>query len=261
MHLRPHDAFLKLARADEHLDSLYAQIETWSATHPYRITHERDPKSGFTVVYFKPLSEPPSSLSLILGDAIQNLRACLDYLTLALSERGYGRPMSEGMENSSQFPICRTETQFAQALRSIIPHIDAGPSAVIKSVQPYHRGHDWDCHPLAILKTLSNFDKHRRLPLVANSPRVDATPALVAQWRFAEFSLILPSWTGQKAELFRCPDSVDCRVDVDFSLTLDVAFANGAPDPLKSERVRAVAETLWMYVGREVVLPMKSYLK
>ena len=259
------DAFLKLARADEHLDTLYAEIEAWSASHPYRIIRESKPDSDLLVVYAEPLSQPPLKLSLILGDVLQNLRACLDYIALDLNERGLGAPLAEGAEHASHFPICRSEKLFAEACRSIIPHVAPGPRTVIKRVQPYHRGEDWTSDYLAIVQRLSDFDKHRRLPLVAQHAHLSPTDGMSpARWQATEFEVTFPRVFEAKTELFRAhglTDVTGSEVDVDFRLTVDVAFADGAPAPVANAKLTAVMETLWQHIGREIVLPLKPYLQ
>jgi len=258
------DHALKLTRADEHLESLRTEIQWWAASHPYRITRERDEDSGFTVFYAEPFGEPPLKLSLIIGDILGNLRSCLDYLAQTLSVRGFGGPLSEGAERACHFPICESQKTFAEARRSVIPRVEAAPLAAIERLQPYHRGKDRESDPLAILKTLSDFDKHRRLPLIAQRAALGAADVLATEWSADEFELTFPSVFEAKTELFRSrglTDRTGSEVEVDFSLTLDVAFADGAPRAVAGERVIAVMETLWRHVAEHVVLALQSYLE
>lgn len=193
------------------------------------------------------------------------LRACLDYIALDLSERGLGAPLSEGAEQVSQFPICRSEKLFAEACRSIIPHVAPAPRAVMQRVQPHHRGEDWESDFLAILKRLSDFDKHRRLPLVAQHAHLSPADGMSpARWQADEFEVTFPRVFEAKTELLRArglTDETGSEVDVDFRLTVNVAFADGAPAPVANARLTSVMETLWQHIGREIVLPLKPYLK
>lgn len=256
---------LKLARADEHLDSLQTEIQWWAASHPYRISREREPESGFTVLYAEPLAEPPPKLSAIVSDVLQNLRACLEYLALALAERNHG-PLSEGETRASFFPVCETPEKFAAALTGGIRYVAAGPRAVIERAQPYHRGDDWESDRLAILKTLSDLDKHRRLPLVAQHAQLSPDKLVLnsEHWQAAELEVTFPRSFETKTELFRSrglTDPTGSEVDVDASLTVNVAFSERGPAVVANESAHAVLDALWRHVATEVVLPLKPYLE
>ena len=81
---------LKLKRAKHHIDSLNRSVKRYRDANsvPFRQADERDIlfPSGPCIHYIVgPLTSPPDTLGLILGDIITNLRACLDHLTWALS--------------------------------------------------------------------------------------------------------------------------------------------------------------------------------
>jgi hypothetical protein len=261
--LQPADAFLKLTRADEHLDSLEAEIQRWAATHPYRIIRERDDESGATVVYAEPTGEPPLKLALILGDVVQNLRACLDHLALALAERNYGGPLPEEAQRDSQFPICDTPKQFSRARKRDIPHIAKEAQAIIEKLQPYAEN-GGGRNPLAILNELSNHDKHRRLPLVAQHARLTTADVPAEHWQAKEFELNFPRMFEEKTELFRShglQDRSGNDLDVDFRLAVTVAFSDQAPPAVARSHVQPVLDEIFMHIGKEVVLPLKPYLE
>ena len=110
----------------------------------------------------KKAPEPlPLALSALLGDAIQNLRAALDYCAWAAAgdEIRRTQPCDVSFplyEDAAKFATWRIkkETWYGQ------PTLDA-----IDRAQPFHAPTD-ALHPLLVLQHLSNVDKHRLLNVV-----------------------------------------------------------------------------------------------
>jgi len=65
------------------------------------------------VIYAEPVGEIPLNLPAIIGDILQNLRACLDHIAFALSERGYGGPLPDNIAKVCGFPITKCPKKFA----------------------------------------------------------------------------------------------------------------------------------------------------
>jgi hypothetical protein len=111
--------------------------------------------------------------ALIIGDAVHNLRSSLDYLVCQLSIVHTKNDVRD--IGAIQFPICDTEeawkVQEARRLQEISPN----DRAKIQEFQPYTVGYmdtSWNppFHPLAMLRDLSNLDKHQRIIKMALSP-------------------------------------------------------------------------------------------
>ncbi|MEP7000203.1 MAG: hypothetical protein ABI969_06975, partial [bacterium] len=68
----------KIKRATVHIDALETEVEKFRQTQPVRIVVQQYARSRTWTVLIA--SRAPLGLSLILGDAIHNLRASLDLL-------------------------------------------------------------------------------------------------------------------------------------------------------------------------------------
>jgi len=106
----PFGHVLKVARADEHLQTLAAEIHWWVGSDPYRITEEIDPETNNRTLSAERFGNPPLKLSLVIGDVVHNLRSGLDHLALALAEANMGTATPPEVEELSQFPFAVPET-------------------------------------------------------------------------------------------------------------------------------------------------------
>ena len=161
----------KIERAKEHRDILEREIQDAFEVESNRVglRVEFDPESGYHV--FRARTFPPEDLlvrfGLILGDALQNLRAALDHLVwqLSLHERNGRSPRNP---TTVQFPIksapipdVRPEDFMGgkkQALWDVLPR----HRAIIEDHQPYKRWHGFPLlYSFLRLQKLTNDDKHR----------------------------------------------------------------------------------------------------
>ena len=74
-------AQLKIKRAEHHIREIEAEFAAYVATKPHRFSVQNNAETGQTVIRVRFISDPPKVLSLIIGDAIHNLRTALDHLT------------------------------------------------------------------------------------------------------------------------------------------------------------------------------------
>jgi hypothetical protein len=196
-------ARLKVIRAQEHLDSLKAEIlmyldgetnEVWSqpTAHPY---------PGQPVMHSLPSiipGDPPLRLSTIIGDCVTNARAAVDYVMWELSQQYFSPPFDitkTGDRRITSFPIFQTsadpsfENRFNALANRKVP---TTAISEIKSVQPYNAGYE----PLRWLHHLVNNDKHR-MPLltVANFDNLIitiSTPAIFQDLVSEPVALTIP---------------------------------------------------------------------
>ena len=95
-------ALLKVERAKGHIADLQSTFETFVQAHRNPLRINRDPETGAmsAEVHF---GDPiPSSLALILGDAVHNLRTALDHATWEL----FGL-YSGAQDKTTQFPVSK----------------------------------------------------------------------------------------------------------------------------------------------------------
>jgi hypothetical protein len=227
---------LKLERADDHLKALIEEVRWWVQSHAYRISEEVDPETDLTTVYVEPVSDPPLKLSILIGDALHNLRGCLDHLALALAEANLGERASPKVEGDSQFPIYSDSGRWGENRMRRVGSVHAEARTIIERLQPYHAGDQWQSHPLWILRQLSDFDKHRRLPIVGTyanlGPSTVAGPNAYIEYLQLhsaggplERKTPLITWGG-----IRDP-TTGTEMKVDYSVAMHIAFSEADPKP------------------------------
>jgi hypothetical protein len=177
--------------AEIHLEALQRSTWDYFATLGNRPTMRADfdPQSGCHVYRIKETPDYTrlqTNVALGIGDVAGNLRAALDHAIWAIvSPRAGHLPKFDA--NGVGFPICDDVARLAdnRAGKAIKPHLSANEWDIIllslldqsypgiegpfsrSSWGRWNAGHN---HPLRILQSLSNDDKHRLLPTVLLLP-------------------------------------------------------------------------------------------
>lgn len=161
-------ARLKVVRAQEHIDSLKAEVRMYLDEEPYEIAAEHDGKSWQFVTTIS--VNPPLRFSTIIGDCVTNARAALDYISWELAAR-YVPNITRDPIRSKKFafpirePVDPPGDGYVNKINRLTNLISRGYPAPaideIQAVQPNHAGYK----PLWWLNELVNFDKHR-MPLL-----------------------------------------------------------------------------------------------
>lgn len=166
--------YLKLDRAEVHIETIRAEISAFEERDPspFGFRAEPTPLRDNTIqydLYAVIREEPPRELGLIVGDAIQNIRAALDYLVYALAS-----PQVRG-ERRTQFPIYLEQRDFDEHSPSMLKGLMPDERDLIERVQPFMASGVPREDPLAILNRLSNRDKHHLLvTMVASVSETDS---------------------------------------------------------------------------------------
>ncbi len=146
----------KIERANKHIRDLERAITSYSNRKPYSLSLKSTiERVRFTDYIFEVVDVrmPPPSVSLILGDAIQNMRIALDYLACLIAGN-----------NKVSFPMSNPSHPFTQALKDAkMELLGSDVIDAIRDVQPDKRGYE----NLANLSKLSNIDKHHFLIVTA----------------------------------------------------------------------------------------------
>lgn len=145
---------LKLDRADEHLETLYAEVRTFTDREPYTIVNDRQP-DGSWLSFVRLHDEPPLRLGLILGDALHNLHSALDNLIPDVV-RASGREPSK----RATFPIYDTPRSFEAHIRNRLKAMRPEHVAMLEQLQPYPGRDEPEHAALDVLNIFSNLDKH-----------------------------------------------------------------------------------------------------
>lgn len=161
------DAYFKTERAKAHFDELYAALRDYMSSDPgpYKVDIEKESMTGSNILKVT-VQEPHVWIFLILGDFLHCLRSALDHAVWRIADLN-GTP-ARGI----QFPII--ETRDKAGIRLFERQTVGIPNeavSVIEAFQPYNRGDGIpaSAHLLWRLGTLTNIDKHRRIPIHATA--------------------------------------------------------------------------------------------
>jgi hypothetical protein len=163
---------LKMARADLHAREVDAMVTDTIGSMGDAIVSERDEDEPSVLVYrVTKVPEINPDLSLVVGDALFNMRSAFDHLAWQLVLLDGGVPTRH-----TQFPIHASRpTSHGQPRQvTIQPGIDRTDIlAALDAVQPYQRTNKWDSQ-LWVINQLCNRDKHRLLLTVVTALDLDA---------------------------------------------------------------------------------------
>jgi hypothetical protein len=165
--------YLKLDRAETHIQTFRDEVVAFGKRDPkpFSFRTESAPGPNESVkydLYAVVREEPARELALPFGDAIQNIRSALDYLIYELASPRARR------SRKLQFPIFTDECEFKVLSPPVIQSITGDERTLIERVQPYAATNIPSDDPLAVLRKLSNRDKHRLLvPMIAALSETD----------------------------------------------------------------------------------------
>lgn len=147
----------KVKRAIKHLNEFIKEAGSFQRG-AYTVLVEKDEQPDSVKLIAKDMGsgDPPIPLILIAGEVAYQLRSALDHVIYILAK--------ETPEGSRQFPICDSPKEYESRGLSMIKGVSDSASALIDSLQPYHRGSDAHKDTLWVLKKLNNTDKHRVIP-------------------------------------------------------------------------------------------------
>jgi hypothetical protein len=156
------DVYLKLERAEHHIDALRVGVEAFQTRNPppFGFRAEQTPLGDDGVQYdlFAVVrEEPPRKFGLIVGDAVHNIRAALDYLVYALA------PPDVRRKRETKFPIYLEQRDFDDRSPSMLEGLMPAERELIERVQPFIAAEVPREDPLAVLNRLANRDKHHLL--------------------------------------------------------------------------------------------------
>lgn len=245
-----HAARIRLRRGGEHvkaLASLDAEVCNGFLRKIERELPDRIPAERFMPVLeslnVKP--EIPDTVAVVLGEAIYNFRAALDYAVGQVSlNQTPAWPV--GRPRRNQFPIESTPTGFRARRQTFLAGVGDGVASYIEGLQPYS-----NCDWTRRLADLSNLDKHNQL--------VDVLQAFAISFDDSEVKQAQPLRDGNKpvvwANLYamlrieyrnpRKRDLLDELRDIEFGVDrtlaiLDVELFN--PKPTKYPGIRFPGE-------------------
>jgi len=105
---------------------------------------------------WEPGNPPPPHFGVILGDFLHNLRGVLDHVIWQLVVLNGHTPT-----RATSFPICDSRAEFDRRMKRSLRGLTAEQQALVEEFQPYRLDGDPRDHMLAVLRDLSNTDKHQ----------------------------------------------------------------------------------------------------
>ena len=161
-------AWLKWAWAKAHAQTLQANVNAYGRDQKTGLTLGAyyDPKRHRIEVVVAEIDDLPVAWSVVIGDIAHNYRSCLDQIAWALVTRGRTPPDTLTYEQQGRvgFPIYTKRKRFNKALARQLPGVRRSDVAIVRSYQPYHGGERKAArYALAVLRKLSNDDKHRTI--------------------------------------------------------------------------------------------------
>jgi hypothetical protein len=217
----------KIERAKEHVRDLESRIQSFRNTDPYGVRTEDDPNTGEKVKRIQVRSRIPDAFSLIIGDAVHNLRSALDHLACRLVEANGNGPSTQ-----TAFPVYQTAAEYAAGSVRKVQGMSPAAVNLVEATQPYQAGYAdlWALHHLDII------DKHNLLLVAAYSQgRVVIFIPIID---LLNSGLTLRHWGQVTGPIGRQPDGrfpvledgaeigrvPAGQPDVDFQPTFEVAF-------------------------------------
>lgn len=234
----------KIERAKEHLLQLDDELHTYLDGDPMALVRQIQPDGETSVIAVQVVTQPPVSLSVLVGEIAHQLRSAVDHIA-------YGLVLAAGNSPTrrTSFPVCKTRPNRLS--------VDGGVSSEaltrVDELQPYQQ-REPTAHPLYVLNELWNVDKHRNLHLTAlmlTNTQVFLSPP-------DGFSLV----GGQFQTKVICDDGIigvfrfsNGEIDPDLEITaMGSSFvALGEPGPWPNDHpVQSLLEHLYNYVSKEM---------
>jgi hypothetical protein len=197
------------------------------------------------------IKEVPENLALLVGDCVHNFRACIDNLIYSLTWAHTKGKLTSAQRRSCAFPIGAKPSDFqTQVAKGAIANIPPRAQALIERLQPYHAVHP-ERHPLLVLKSLSDNDKHRTVPLIiwrANpigySPSVQGAKIVMGEE---------PLKVGTKFCTIKVPPAY---AEVDVNMTFQFHITIEEPTTLRDRGVLMWLGDIKCFINDEIIKEM-----
>jgi hypothetical protein len=124
------------------------------------------PGSGTLALTFPPA---PTTISVIIGDCLQDLRSALDHEIYRQSQQLNG-PQWPGLAQT-QFPIHADSKTFRIVRQNVLAGLPPEVVHVVESLQPYAAPLDPAAPTLELLHLAARIDRHRLLHVAAAQPK------------------------------------------------------------------------------------------
>lgn len=211
---------LKIERADEHIAELDKNIRDFLDTKPYAIVVNPSPYPGQQTWSARIRKEIPEKLTVILGDALHNLRASLDILTCDLIRHFQGATVDL---TDVYFPFNRGDAKDFESLinKRLVKETSPSVIAVFRELAPYKAGNPG----LYALHSLDIDDKHKRLIPMASFIGIPSLK-LITDGQPCMAVVSAKFFVSQDgATLMRLPAANNIELNQEFDPTVEIVFS------------------------------------
>ena len=277
------DHDLKFKRVEEHLWKLYDVTTRWIYFDKHcAIRYERDPDNGLLIVLATAEEPPRDPISILIGDALHNMRSGLDNLADALAA-AHTQPLPPDFADTAEFPIFGDidrhgtpgtgSSRFHRSTKGVpdrgsgiekIRGMCTDAQDIIERLQPYHRGNAFPNHPLWRVHELDRFNKHRIMHTTVAHTQGTSIDGL----KSFNYTLIDGSWESIEgpigtdtpiARLNVQPTDPTREMHVEVEPQLRIAFPQTAPCMQYVPAAEALAES-YLYIVTEVLPLLAPFL-
>lgn len=211
-----------------------------------------NPEKNTIRLTFDPMPEASLLISMIIGDCIHNIRSSLDHTWKRLG-RSDNFPIFADTDSANNWLVNKAKR---------LVDIPAGAHAIIDSLQPCHAGKNAPNHPLAMLNTLSNTDKHEAIHLTRPRSK-DTRFAFREKGSSHEVFVIRPPvifHDNTEVLITDVPEgAVKPGMDVNIKGTLFVSFKETGP--WADEPVQNILALCIAFVKEKVVGALAPFIK
>jgi len=218
-------AWLKVARANDHLRELQGRERAFFDLKAYMHVQEQDSEVGDRKSAV--ILPPPEDFGLIIGDIVHNLRSALDHIIWSLSHLPKSAALTPKEERAIGFPIVDSAPAYTATMQRhpgpLPPNLPSGVAAEVALLQPHHGWNNPTRFLLWVIQELDRIDKHR-LVVVTTSAAVQGVHGVPLENPMRTFTgpiksgTVVPLRPGQDGK----PE-----MDMDLDAPLVIAFDIG----------------------------------
>jgi hypothetical protein len=209
-------AKLRIARANEHIDTLDAEIAEFWAKKPYTHAAEDDVDGTHQTHKLCFTERFPSEWRILVTESVEHLRASLDHATWAVGFLCSGNVAIDKVA----FPFGRTAADVDNSIKGRSKNLPTEIQAILRRLQPHEGGND----ALCVLNNLCNLSKHTLIAIVA---AVAFDPQFVIFRQKSAFKFLLPlTWDSVKNEIpyARVPKPYDLEHQANFKAFIALEY-------------------------------------
>jgi hypothetical protein len=157
-------AKIRIKRAGQHIDDLEEIARELPKRRGYGFVVCK-PINGKIDIIYMPNNRVPIEYGAVVGDAIHNIRAALDYAAIIIT----CPPFGTGDRKRAYFPVGATEPEFKKALAEKMKGATPHAQQLVSDLEPYAGGK----HSIQSLHALDILDKHKLILATSSQLHVD----------------------------------------------------------------------------------------